>query len=239
MAGEPPGYAAAVAAGIDRAFTAGMAHPRERGGRALVARHGGPAAVGALIEFRTSLAWPGRVVTWPQFEAITRYRDPVEARASIDQHARHGTLEVDASGFRATDAGHAFLDELYAGFAAVFAEVWPGVDDLVELAGRVFAAAAATGGAAFAAMAPPYEPPGFPAGALLLNRIGTLRYHRADAHAAAWAAAGCTAEQIQAMAPGAERDAIESATNRLAWPPFAVLTERARAAFLDGLRKLP
>ena len=48
-----------------------------------------------------------------------------------------------------------------------------------------------------------------PAAALLLNRLGTLRYHRADAHAAAWAEAGHTAASIQALGPGPARDAIE------------------------------
>jgi hypothetical protein len=38
--------------------------------------------------------------------------------------------------------------------------------------------------------APPYERPVDPHGVLLFNRLAALRYHRSDAHAAAWAARG-------------------------------------------------
>ena len=41
-----------------------------------------------------------------------------------------------------------------------------------------------------------------------------LRYHRADAHAAAWQAAGLTSAAIRQMAAGPARDAIEVETNR-------------------------
>ncbi|MBM0226818.1 MULTISPECIES: hypothetical protein [Micromonospora] len=41
-----------------------------------------------------------------------------------------------------------------------------------------------------------------------VNRLGTLRYHRADAHAAAWRAAGHTAAGIPELPPGAERLAM-------------------------------
>jgi hypothetical protein len=231
-------YAAEVAREIDRVFVAGMGYLRERGGRDLVARHGGSEAVGALIEFWTSLAWPGRVVSWPQLAGVMRYRDPVDARAMITAHAARGTLAEDSSGFRAAEPGHAFLAALYDHAGAVLAAVWPEVDALAALAGRVLSAAADTGGAAFAAMAPPYEPPGWPAGARLLGRLGTLRYHRADAHAAAWTAAGCTAAEIQAMGPGPRRAKIEVETNRNAWPPFAVLLVEERQALLSGLRHL-
>ena len=55
--------------------------------------------------------------------------------------------------------------------------------------------AAATSGpvlarGALAAMTPNYEPAGTPQSVLLLNRLSALRYHRSDAHAVAWRAAG-------------------------------------------------
>lgn len=239
MDGELPAYAATIATQIDRVFIAGMAHSREGGGRDLVRAHGGPACVGSLIEFRTSLAWPGRVVTWPQFAAVTRYRDQAEVRGLIDANAGSGHLAVGAEGFRATDAGLAFLTALYDQQGDVLARTWGGVDDLAALAGTALDAAAATGGAAFAAMAPPYEPPGSPAALLLNNRLGTLRYHRADAHAAAWTAAGHTAASIQTLASGAARAEVEAATNRRAAAPFEALTADARRALLDALTTLP
>ena len=75
---------------------------------------------------------------------------------------------------------------------------------------------------------PPYEPDGTPPGVLLLNRLGTLRYHRADAHAAAWTAAGHTAASIAELPAGPERLAIELETDRRAAGPYAVLSAEER-----------
>ncbi|MEQ4300404.1 hypothetical protein ABNF97_03245 [Plantactinospora sp. B6F1] len=96
-----------------------------------------------------------------------------------------------------------------------------------------------TDGRAFAAMAPPYEPDGTPPGVLLLNRLGTLRYHRADAHAAAWQAAGHTARSIVELAAGPERLAIELETDRRAAGPYAALTPAERLRLLADLAALP
>ncbi|GIG89234.1 hypothetical protein [Plantactinospora endophytica] len=94
-------------------------------------------------------------------------------------------------------------------------------------------------GRAFAAMAPPYEPDGTPPGVLLLNRLGVLRYHRADAHAAAWQAAGHTARSIVELAAGPERLAIELETDRRAAGPYAVLEPPERLLLLADLAALP
>ncbi|MDG4791066.1 hypothetical protein O7626_35050 [Micromonospora sp. WMMD1102] len=96
-----------------------------------------------------------------------------------------------------------------------------------------------TDGRAFEAMAPPYEPDGTPPGVLLLNRLGVLRYHRADAHAAAWQAAGHTARSIVELAAGPERLAIELETDRRAAGPYAVLTPPERLRLLADLAALP
>jgi hypothetical protein len=153
-----------------------------------------------------------------------------------------GTLErVDGGGFRATEPGHRFLAELYEHRAATTTGLWRDEPDrVVRLNGvlqRVLEVAA--GGDAYAAMAPPFEPPAAAPGLLLLHRLSSLRYHRADAHAAAWAAAGLTAAQIVAMTTGPQRDAIEAETNRLAGPPYEVLTPDERIGMLADLAALP
>ena len=66
-------------------------------------------------------------------------------------------------------------------------------------------------------MAPPYES-GVGRHTVLLNRLGTIRYHRLDAHAA-----------------GGEQ---EPETNRLAAPPYAALTPAERRLLLDDLAAL-
>jgi hypothetical protein len=74
---------------------------------------------------------------------------------------------------------------------------------------------------------------------LLLNRLSTLRHHRADAHAAAWTAAGHTASSIAALPAGPERLAIELETDRRAAGPYAALSAEERLAMLADLAALP
>jgi hypothetical protein len=74
---------------------------------------------------------------------------------------------------------------------------------------------------------------------LLLNRLGALRYHRADAHAAAWTAAGHTALSIGELAAGPERLAIELETDRRAAGPYAALSADERLTVLADLAALP
>jgi hypothetical protein len=236
----PVAFAGLVAPAVDRAFRSAMARPRERA-RDLVARYTPDHRPGPLVEFRTALGWPGRSVTTTQAEAVLRYRDLAAFRAEIEAHP---LLAVDAAdAFRATDAGHEFLLGLLRVQGEVLTEAWRAhadrVNRLVHTLGRLLEAATHTGGEAFAAMAPPYEPPGVPDAAVLLNRLGTLRYHRADAHAAAWQAAGFTAATIRAEPPGDRRAAVEAETDRLAAPPFAALDSGERLALLADLAALP
>jgi hypothetical protein len=236
--------AAMLAPAIDRVFRAMMAAARERGGLEISRSYGGPPAVGDLVEFRTRLAAPGARVTAEQFAAVVRYRDLASCLSVLNGDAERGTVTVDADGaFAATDRGLAFLAEIYAAHDKVTGELWAEhaerVERLVELTGRLLAAAAETGGPSFAAMAPPHEPLGTAPGTRLLNRLGTLRYHRADAHASAWAEAGLTAAGIATLPPGPTRQAIEDRTNELAAPPFAALTAGERLDLLAGLAALP
>ncbi|MGC5010246.1 hypothetical protein ACLQ2R_05735 [Streptosporangium sp. DT93] len=143
---------------------------------------------------------------------------------------------------RATPVTRAFIASLYEVHAAVTGRLWAAQADrlpeLAGVAGRLVEAGAATGGAAFAQVAPPYEPPGTPPGVLLFNRLAVLRYHRADAHAGAWGRAGLTAAQMISLPPGPVRERIEAGTNDRAARPYETLTTRDRQAFLLGLSAL-
>ncbi len=235
--------AATVGAAVDRAFVAAMRRlPQLAGGAELVRAHGGPRAVGALIEFRTALGRPGRWVTGPEALAVARYRDAGQLLDQLRAHAAAGTLELAPAGaFRATAAGHDFLRSLRSHLAQGLRQCWDGqpVDRAGALLAPLLAAAPDTAGPAWHAMAPVYEPPGTPAELLLLDRLGTLRYHRADAHAAAWRAAGRTAAEMVALPSGPERSLIEDRTNSLAAPPYRSLTPAERAELRDNLAALP
>ncbi|HEU4421249.1 MAG TPA: hypothetical protein VFR67_01775 [Pilimelia sp.] len=240
-------FAALAAPAVDRVFVAAMTACRTRGGAELGQRYGGPAATGFLVEFRTRLAAPGGAVTPAGFAAVTRYRDPDECKRALDKQIAHSMVARDAAGaIQATERGREYLREIYRLQGLVIGELWEAghaarVGRLVEALERLLDAATADSrpDEAFAAMAPPYEPDGTPLGVVLLNRLGALRYHRADAHAAAWTAAGQTAQGVVAMPAGPARAAVEDETNRLAAPPYAVLTGEERLTFLADLAALP
>ncbi|MDP1806171.1 MAG: hypothetical protein Q8K72_13450 [Acidimicrobiales bacterium] len=73
----------------------------------------------------------------------------------------------------------------------------------------------------------------------LAERLTPLRFHRFDAHVAAWEAEGLTAQEVQTLDAGPVRDRIEEATNRLSATPYAVLDAGERVELLGGLGALP
>jgi hypothetical protein len=113
------------------------------------------------------------------------------------------------------------------------------VEAVLPLVGRLLEAGRASGGPVFRAMTPVWEPAGASPSALLVSRLEALRHYRADAHRAAWGAAGLTAEGIQALGPGPERDAIEAETNRLDGVVYEALDADERLVLLGGLGALP
>jgi hypothetical protein len=113
------------------------------------------------------------------------------------------------------------------------------VPRLSELVGRLLTAGLATGGPAFRAMVPVYEPPAAPPAMCLTTRLGALRHHRADAHRAAWSAAGLSLDELLALEDGALRRRIEEDTNRRDEPIYAGLSPAERLELLAGLGALP
>jgi hypothetical protein len=199
-------------------------------------------ALDIVGQLRTGLA--ARPVSAAGLAAIYRYRDADEFRRNLRTLATAKIIEEAGDGaIRATGTGRELLAVMYAASAEAAAELWSAHRDTVtglsELAGRLVAAAAATGGDAYAALAPPYEPPGASAGLLLHHRLAVLRYHRADAHAAAWQAAGHTADTIRGLAAGPEHERIEAETNRGAGRPYGTLSAAERSRLVSGLTVLP
>jgi hypothetical protein len=199
-------------------------------------------ALDIVGQLRTGLA--ARPVSAAGLAAVYRYRDADEFRRNLDTLASAGIIEQGNDGaIRATDTGRALLAVMYGAGAEAAAELWSGhretVAGLNELAGRLVAAAAASGGDAYAAIAPPYEPPGASPELLLHHRLAVLRYHRADAHAAAWRAAGHTVDTIRGLADGPERERIEAETNRRAGLPYGTLSAAERSRLVSSLTGLP
>ena len=199
-------------------------------------------AIDIVGQLRTGLA--ARPVSAAGLAAFYRYRDADQIRRNLDTLASAGIIQqADDGAIRATDTGRALLAMMYESDAEAAAELWSAhqetVAELTELAGRLVVAAAASGGDAYAAVAPPYEPPDASPELLLHHRLAVLRYHRADAHAAAWQAAGHTVETIRGLADGPERERIEAETNQRAGLPYATLSAAERSRLVSGLTGLP
>jgi hypothetical protein len=242
---SPVRFATLVASAVSRTFAAGI---RAGGGegRELVASYGGR-AVGYLIDLRNPLL-AGRTVSRAGLASVYRYADPSGVEEKTQRSVDHGLLARTPDGdITATERGREFLRDLFGLHGRALEERWGTqagpVERLNSLVSRVLAGAATTGGAAWSVQAPPYEPEGTPPPVLLLNRLSTLRYHRADAHAAAWQAAGLTAAEMVAMPWGStwtpQREAVEQDTNSRAAAPYAVLTPSERLVMLADLAALP
>jgi hypothetical protein len=238
----PDRCAALVAPQIER-LTLAVIHASIARAGPRVMRYGVPPdAIDIVGQLRTGLA--ARPVSAAGLAAFYRYRDPDQVRRSLDTLASAGIIEqADDGAIRATGTGRALLAVMYESGAEAAAGLWSAhretVADLNELAMRLVASAAASGGDAYAAVAPPYEPPGASPELLLHHRLAVLRYHRADAHAAAWQAAGHTVDTIRGLADGPERERIEAETNRRAGLPYATLSAAERSRLVSGLTGLP
>jgi hypothetical protein len=238
----PDRCAALVAPQIER-LTFAVIHASIKRAGPRVVTYGVPLeAIDIVGQLRTGLAT--RPVSAAGLAAVYRYRDADQFRRNLGALASAGIIERAGDGaIRATGTGRALLTVMYESGAEATAALWSAhratVADLNELAGRLVEAAAASGGDAYAAVAPPYEPPGTGPELLLHHRLAVLRYHRADAHAAAWQAAGHTVDTIRGLADGPERERIEAETNQSAGLPYATLTAAERSRLLSGLTRLP
>ncbi|WP_433436147.1 hypothetical protein [Nonomuraea sp. CA-141351] len=233
---ELSGYAAAIAPVIDAAHV--NVHASARRAVAELSETSG-VSPGFLSDLRFTL--PLRSLTRTGLGTIYRYGDAGGRESGIQEHLREGTLTEDGDGvLSVTTVGLEFIRRLYDVHGAVVDRIWAGHDlpGLARLAGRVLDHAERLPGGALALMAPPYEPGGAVPGVLLFNRLAALRYHRADAHAAAWQAEGLSVAEIVGLRDGPVHARIEADTNLRAAAPYEILSEDERQTLYDGLLKL-
>lgn len=166
-----------------------------------------------------------------------------------DGEAAQGLIERADGAWRLTAVGRELVLEVDGVLARTAERLWsyrpspalPGlaaVEAALPLVDRLLEAGQATGGPVFRALTPVWTPEGASAAARLASRLEALRHHRADAHRAAWRAAGLTVEQIQALESGPVREAVEAETNRLDAPVYEALDEAERLVLLASLGAL-
>lgn len=201
-----------------------------------------PPALMASAMLRNTM--PDRVVAIDDVLDVFAYQPAEQVRGSIAALTAGGLLETAGDDqVRLAPAGRSLINELYERSQSFVDSLWAGqaelVTTLLPTAQRACAAVPETGGAATRVMAPPYEPAGASPALLLAETLTLLRFHRFDAHLAAWRAAGLTAEQVQKLEPGAERQRIEDETNRRAARPYEALSDDERFTLCTGLGALP
>ena len=186
---------------------------------------------------------PDRVIDRTALETVFLYQAPEIISGGLQTLTAQGLVaQVDDDRLTLTPSGRELILRCYAVDEAVMDEMWAGHEQLVaELVALTDHAvkAAVDGGPAFSVLAPPYTPPGASHATRLGEDLTALRFHRYDAHIAAWTAAGLTAEQMGALEPGELRNAIEDDTNRRAATPYNALDVDDQERLLGGLTALP
>lgn len=238
----PAAYAALIAPVLDRvAIGAHLARPAE----ALpeIRQRHGIERLGFLLEFRNPVL-AGVRIPLAGVRAVVRYPPPGFVEEELAAMVGGGLVTIDGDDLAPTERAQAVVDDLVSVLDHVVGELWAGrassVERLQSLVEAAIDGARATGGAAFAVQtSAPAALPGRSAAFQLWNHLWPLRYHRADAHAAAWAADGLTATEMARMQPGPRHDRIEAETNRRAAAPWTALTADDRLDLLAGLGALP
>jgi hypothetical protein len=240
-ADDPARIAGLVAPVIDRLRNAVAGKVMARGTELTSASGVPEEAVRTLAMLRNRM--PDGAVTRDDLVAVLRYLPVAQVDEGIAKALDAGVMTTETEGLRFTDRGRAVVEDLYRLMTDIVTVLWAGHEErvatLLDLTARALAAAATNPGPAFTVMYPPYEPAGTPPAMVLAERLTPLRFHRFDAHVAAWQAAGLTVEQIRALPPGAERQRIEEETNRRAAAPYAALDAAERLDLLGALGALP
>ena len=238
---DPVAFAALIAPVLDRAaIGVHMASPRER--VAQLRERYGIGRLGFLIELRQPVL-AGIPIALAGLAAIVRYPPPGFIDEELDRQVAGGMLVLDGDALIPTERAKLVVADVVALQDDVASELWAWraatFERLDELVTKAIAAGRETGGAAFALQTSAPVPGGRSMAFRLWSNLWPLRYHRADAHAAAWAAEGLTAHEMAELEPGEQRDRIEAGTNRLAAPPWAGLSPAERLELLAGLGALP
>lgn len=238
---DPVAFAALIAPVLDRAaIGVHMASPRER--VAQLREQYGIDRLGFLIELRQPVL-AGIPIALDGLAAIVRYPPPGFIDEELKRQIGGGMLVLKSDALIPTERAKLVIADVVAIQDDVATELWAWraatFERLDELVMKATEAGRETGGAAFAVQTSAPVPGGRSMAFRLWSDLWPLRYHRADAHAAAWAAEGLTAHEMAALGPGEQRDRIEAETNRRAAPPWAGLSSPERLELLAGLGALP
>ena len=197
--------------------------------------------VGGLLAYLRN-TYPDRVVTRSAVRSVFNYHPDVLVDPGIDALVARGQLVEQMPGdLRLTSHGQRCIEDLHAVADAAAVRAFAHAEQSVAVAGplieRTLEAARDDGGEAFTVMAPVHLPEGLSDAGLLAERLTGLRFHRFDAHVAAWREAGRSVPDLEWLSDQ-QRAAVEADTNARAAAPYAVLSDSERQQLLAGLDDL-
>ncbi|MFB9906264.1 hypothetical protein [Allokutzneria oryzae] len=194
-----------------------------------------PARAELLVDLRGPLA--DGVVPMALVRAVHRYVPKLDA--ALETLVGDGWLLRRGDGVAMTPRSRELLAEVSERLDAAATELWGEPEELLAMAQLVVERATGTSaGVVFDALAA--RPPVGSVAGRLLDRLSALRYHRADAHAAAWQAEGLTADGVRALRDSDPvRRRIEAATGRVAARPYRRIEPEQRARLIAALHTLP
>jgi hypothetical protein len=183
--------------------------------------------------------YPDRSVPVRNFRAPFIYQDPAKFETALSRMVETGLVDIAPTrSVTLSDHGRVLITQVRDLSAQAATDLLgSGTLPVFPLADRCLLAAAATAtpDGAFHLVAPPHDEPDDSDAIRLAERLTGLRWHRFDAHVAAWTSAGLSAQSVTDLGPGQERDEIEAGTNERAGQAYAVLTPDERTTLLQGL----
>jgi hypothetical protein len=225
--------AVAVAAELHRLVPGGH-HATAAALRAANALRERPDHLGPLVELRTLL--PAGPVSKSVVAELFRYSEVVDT--ALADLVATGWLTDTGTAFAATPKCHDLLANLVVAMDTALGRQWERPALTATLTTVVRRAAGTSDGPVFDALAGA-NPRGGHA-VRLFELCNTLRHHRADAHAAAWRAAGLSADAVRDLPDDDPvRREIEAATDRVASRPYRPLSTADRAELVTQLGRLP
>lgn len=238
----PSETAAAVAPIIDRLRMAMMNGALASGPPASFVEAGLDLAESMMLGYLRNI-WPDRVVSRAAVGGIFTYQPEKPVDQVLDLLVAKDLLDEPADGrIQLTARGQALMRDLHTGASTVADAKWMGSSEhlaaVTPLVSAVLDAARATGGETFSVMAPGRLPDGLSLAGQLAEKLTGLRFHRFDAHIAAWRTAGYSVGELEGL-DSAARAAVEAETNRRDGLPYEVLTEGERLALVAHLDALP
>lgn len=234
--------AALVAPAIDRLRMTLMNAVLARGFPPSATQVGLDPSTGMMLAYLRN-SWPNREVLRSSVSAVFTYQPEKPVGSLLDALVALGLLEEPGPArLRLSPTGRRVVTDLHLAADAVASDLWSGAEPHVAGAAPLvticLSASRGDLGSAFELMAPRDFPAEISSSGILAEQLTGLRFHRFDAHIAAWRGAGYTIEDLEGLDDTARQE-LESETNRRAAAPYEALTPEQRAQLVAHLKALP